>query len=343
MIPGGYEGRMPNDMQTTLPPPPDYFPLAHGRYDVTAGLKALGDKTPFELDGGYLAYLEAKAASRREDPGKYFLTADFAPGLHAAIARRAAQELAKHHPAAFAYDGDRFTNHLLGLSARLDLEALLAVEIERRGARLSGGEAVYAAFDFEGASVFDFLAMQTQEDWAVSAVAPESRAESLRAIHLSFPNHWSPAEKIGKPFADVHRPVAGIEPLVKAAPSLIAMMIEKGPWERFAWGVSTDTVLNHHPDNPADPARTLNDYAPARVGAGTYMRIERQTLIGFPAEHGALFTIRTYFTPVAAIARDPARRQALASALAGMTEAQVAYKGLTRLREPLLAYLLGEG
>ncbi|MFP5500884.1 MAG: heme-dependent oxidative N-demethylase subunit alpha family protein, partial [Candidatus Sericytochromatia bacterium] len=69
------------------------------------------------------------------------------------------------------------------------------------------------------------------------------------------------------------------------------------------------------------------------------LRIERQALIGFPAHAGALFTIRTYFTPIAAVAENPERRRALASAIAGMTEAQLAYKGLTRLREPLLAYL----
>ena len=39
------------------------------------------------------------------------------------------------------------------------------------------------------------------------------------------------------------------------------------------------------------------------------------------------------------VAENPERRRALASAIAGMTEAQLAYKGLVRLREPLLAYL----
>ena len=116
-------------------------------------------------------------------------------------------------------------------------------------------------------------------------------------------------------------------------------MIHKGPWERFAWGVATDTVLNHHPDNPDDPARTLTDYSPASAGAGTCLRIERQTLVGFPAHHGALFTIRTYFTPVADVAADPLRRQALASALRGMSDASLEYKGLVKLRAPLLAYL----
>ena len=130
-----------------------------------------------------------------------------------------------------------------------------------------------------------------------------------------------------------------ISPLVKAAPSLIDMVIRKGPWERFAWGVSTDTVLNHHPDNPDDPARTLTDYSAEGAGRGTWLRIERQTLTGFPAEFGALFTIRTYFTPVAEVATMGDRRAALASAIRGMSEASLEYKGLVKLKAPLLEYL----
>lgn len=325
-----------------LPAAPDYFPLAHGRYDVAAGLKLLGDKPHFEIDAHYGAYLAAKAASWKDDPAKYHLESGFDAGLHRAIAEFAMQALEATYPGYFTLEaGERavFHNHLLGLSATIDLEALRVTAISRSAARLPGGEAIYAECDLVGASAFTYLALQTQEDWAVTATDPQTKAEWLGALSISFPNHWRPEEKIGRSFAAVHEPVAGIAPLVKAAPALIETMIHKGPWERFAWGVATDTVLNHHPDNPDDPARTLSDYAPTAAGAGTYLRIERQTLKGFSAHHGALFTIRTYFTPVSEVAKDPARRQALASAIRGMSDASLAYKGLVQLRAPLLAYM----
>jgi hypothetical protein len=325
----------------TLSPSPDYFPLAHGRYDVAAGLKPLGDKPNFEIDDQYLAYMQAKAASWRDDPAKYHLEAGFEAGLHGAIAEFAMRALAHTYPAWFALEPGEpagFHNRLLGLRAALDLSTGRVVEVTRTPALLRGGEAIYAGFDFTGLNAFTFLALQTQEDWAVTAVSSDG-AESLQALSISFPNHWRPEEKIGRSFAEVHVPVAGIAPLVKAAPALIETMIHKGPWERFAWGVSTDTVLNHHPDNPDDPARTLTDYSPEGAGRGTWLRIERQTLVGFPLHRGALFTIRTYFTPVAQVAADPARRQALASAVAGMSDAAVVYKGLVKLRPPLLSYL----
>lgn len=327
-----------------LPAAPDYFPLAHGRYDVAAGLKPLGDKPSFEIDAHYPAYMAAKAASWLDDRAKYHLETGFAPGLHRAIAEFAMQALEATYPDYFTWERDGrtvFHNHLLGLAAELDMEALRVTSLSRTAARLPGGEAIYAECDLVGLSAFTYLAMQTQEDWAVTAADPATNAEWLGALSISFPNHWRPAEKIGRSFAEVHMPVAGIAPLVKAAPALIETMIHKGPWERFAWGVATDTVLNHHPDNPDDPARTLTDYSPAGAGRGTWLRIERQTLVGFPLHRGALFTIRTYFTPVSQVAADPARRQALASAVRGMSDEAVAYKGLVKLRPPLLQYLEG--
>jgi hypothetical protein len=323
----------------TLPASPDYFPLAHGRYDVAAGLKPLGDKPTFEIDGQYLRYMAAKEASWQDDPGKYHLQSRFDPGLHGAIARHAMQSLAATYPDFFAVEPARFHNRLLGLTAELDLDGLKVLAVTRASALLPGGEAIYAGVDFTGLALFTFLALQTQEDWAVTATDPADGAEWLGALSISFPNHWAPEEKIGRSFAEVHVPVAGIAPLVKAAPALIDTVIKKGPWERFAWGVSTDTVLNHHPANPDDPARTLTDYSPEGAGRGTWLRIERQTLTGFPAHHGALFTIRTYFTPVAEVAKSPDRRTALASAIAGMNDASLEYKGLVKLRPPLLAYL----
>lgn len=322
-----------------LPASPDYFPLAHGRYDVAAGLKPLGDKPIFEIDAQYLAYMAAKADSWRDDPAKYHQHADFTPGLHAAIVHHAGASLSRSYPDFFAVEGDRFHNLLLGLSAQLDWETLQVRSVTRTTPLLPGGDAIYADLDFSGLDLFTFLALQVQEDLAVTGVEPDTNAEWLRALSISFPNHWRPEEKIGRSFAEVHVPVAGIAPLVKAAPALIDTMIKKGPWERFAWGVSTDTVLNHHPDNPDDPARTLTDYSPAAAGRGTWLRIERQSLTGFSEHHGALFTIRTYFTPVAEVAQDDARRQALHAAVSGMSDASLEYKGLVKLGPPLLAYL----
>jgi hypothetical protein len=90
---------------------------------------------------------------------------------------------------------------------------------------------------------------------------------------------------------------------------------------RFAWGVTFDDALNHHPDHPRTP------FDPRRPRA--FLRVERQTIWGFPSVAAALFTIRTYLYDCDALRRDPATRDPLVSALHTMPEASRRYKGLS--------------
>jgi hypothetical protein len=135
----------------------------------------------------------------------------------------------------------------------------------------------------------------------------------------------------------VHEPVADFERIARAGDKLVEAMITKGPFIRFAWGIATDTRLNHHPDAPA--GRTLERHDPETLGSNVFMRIERQTLKGFPELNAALFTIRTTFRPVAEVARDPIQRDMLREAIATMSPEALLYKGLTELQAPLVRYL----
>jgi hypothetical protein len=65
---------------------------------------------------------------------------------------------------------------------------------------------------------------------------------------------------------------------------------------RFAWGLSTDTPLNHHPEPPMNilplqwQGRNFDPNNPR-----LYLRIERQVIWGLPKYEAVLFVIRTYF------------------------------------------------
>jgi hypothetical protein len=79
---------------------------------------------------------------------------------------------------------------------------------------------------------------------------------------------------------------------------------------------------------------------PERIGATTYFRVERQTVRALPVTGGALFTIRTYVAPLEEVLADnPGLAGRLAASVRGAQPPHVAYRGWTRLREPLLAYL----
>ena len=68
-----------------------------------------------------------------------------------------------------------------------------------------------------------------------------------------------------------------------------------------------------------------------------FLRIERQTIWGFPEVDASLFTIRTYFEDIAKLPAD--KRAKVATAIESMTPGSLAYKGLAESRGDLLAWL----
>jgi hypothetical protein len=288
---------------STLPDPPFYFPLRHGRYDVAPGLNRFGkelggggafDRYVFQRDRLEARFRAAKLASRADGFGKYVAEHDLAPRTQEAIVDFLDARLSAEHP---------------DLSAQLDREA-------------------------RGFNRFDALAMLVQEDLAILSTAPDGR-HWLSALHVCLPNGWAPSEKIGRPFAAVHEPVAGMAEMNRRGAEFVDIMIRATDGlARFAWGVTFDDELNHHPDKP----RTRFDPANPRA----FLRVERQTIWGFPSVAASLFTIRTYLYDVAGLRRDPATCEPLVAALYTMSSESRAYKGLADSFDPLLNWLSGE-
>ena len=151
-------------------------------------------------------------------------------------------------------------------------------------------------------------------------------------LHVLLPEKWNPLDKIGRNFAEVHAPVAGSGPMIATAPKLIDAVTMRGPFARFVWGVTPSGRLDHHPNGPPEPELTGD---PARF----FLRVERQTLHGFPGQGGALFTIRAYLYPLSELLDTPERAAALAAGVRSMTPEQLRYKGLTRFEPALLNWL----
>ena len=183
---------------------------------------------------------------------------------------------------------------------------------------------------------FDVLASQLQEDVAV--VQLDGDKDWLTAIHLCSPNHWDPRTKIGRPFNDIHIPVPGIERTVKNYPVMLKMIVEKEVFTRFAWGIATDTRLNHHPEPP--PGYDVTQWRGRRMADENtefFVRVERQNLIGLKDVNAFIFTIRTYFYKVADLSRE--ETAALAKAVSSMNPASLEYKGMTGFKDELLSFL----
>jgi hypothetical protein len=175
------------------------------------------------------------------------------------------------------------------------------------------------------ASLFDALCSQVQEDLAI--VQLENENDYLSAIHLCSPNHWAPGDKIGKPFYAVHAPVPDMErTLLHYQKMLSSIVHSSSPMTRFAWGIATDTQLNHHPEPP--PGIDPLDWQGRQHDKDTtwYIRSERQNLVGFVEVNAFLFTIRTYFYPIHELAHN--EKEKLLSAIKSMSPASLRYKGL---------------
>lgn len=268
---------------------PRYFPFMHGVYDVKAGVSALGK------DFGNGEY----------DSRVFQIDEQFAVYLDAKC--QAAANAGQH-----VLRGD------------LDTAAAIAVEgwiMDRLNAEHPGQ---FTARPFDGG--LDGMAMFIQEDMAV-LVIDDDGSNRLAYLNVAMPSGWAPEEKIGRPFDAVHAPVPHIDALNSRQDAIAKMMVNATRGAvRFAWTITDDAALNHHPgrDRSIDHPTPLPDHP----GGEPLLRVERQVIWGFPDVSAALFLIRTYLYSFETL--DGATRSALASAVSGMSGASLAYKNMDR-------------
>ncbi|WP_427157058.1 heme-dependent oxidative N-demethylase family protein [Aliinostoc sp. HNIBRCY26] len=319
--------------------PPCYFPLMNGRYEVKPGMMAFGscfgngqtDQQVFQIDENFADYRQTKLLARAERLSKYYQSYNYSQTVAGAIARLIVERLTQEHPQYFDYQKStantfifysRLTNEKFYLDANWELQQVEA----------SAVSPVYA-------STLDALAAQIQEDITVIC-CDNDRRNWLSAIHLCYPNHWSAEEKIGQDFAAIHTPVAGMEKINRRADAIVNTMIYRQPMVRFAWGLSTDTRLNHHPEPP--PGLLVSQWEGRSFDPQNpklYLRIERQVIWGLPESKTALFTIRTYFRDCTSLKQDAILRVKLCAAIESMSPEALIYKGLAASKASILRWL----
>jgi len=310
-----------------------YFPPSTGAYDVKPGLVAFGtdlgngevDRQVFQIDANYVRYRTAKLHARRERLSKYYQVSRYSRAQAAALAAFVAERLAMEHP-------DLFVLRAWGKQRQLNCRPS-GEELHFDGDWQLSGQVQNPDGGPQYASALDALCCQLQEDLAV--ICRRGDCENwLAALHLCFPHHWAAEEKIGKDFAAVHAPVPGMQRTNSRSSDLVDAMIDRGPYVRFVWGLSTDERLNHH---PVPPVGLEPDELVEWQGRGfdankprLFLRVERQVIWGLPKSHAALFTIRTYLTDAAQLRRDRPRRDKLCEALHSMSHESLRYKGIDR-------------
>ncbi|MEH2140704.1 heme-dependent oxidative N-demethylase subunit alpha family protein [Nostoc sp.] len=134
--------------------------------------------------------------------------------------------------------------------------------------------------------------------------------------------------------------VAGMEKINRRGDAIAHTMITHKPMLRFAWGLSTDTRLNHHPEAPPGVSVSQwqgRNFDPQR--SQLYLQIEPQVIWGLPEYEAALFSVRTYFRDCGVVKKDQVLRSKLYAAIQSMTPKSLIYKGLVESKTSILEWL----
>lgn len=186
----------------------------------------------------------------------------------------------------------------------------------------AGAEAMAEALEFMAGAAGDggdFL----EPDWVVLS-GEAGAGYPMVGGAVVFPSSWSLPEKLGKPLAEVHGPVPGLqENLGRSISRFLDRLAVGASWERLNWGLSANGELNHH------PRRGLPGLTGEATLETTWLRLERQFLTRLPVSGAILFGIRVTVHRLDELALQPRVASGLAGALSTMTREVAAYKGLT--------------
>jgi len=155
-----------------------------------------------------------------------------------------------------------------------------------------------------------------QEDLCL--VALRDGAPHLDAASLCFPSYWRLAEKLGRPMAEVHAPVAHYaDELATKVDAFLQHLSPSRPVWRRNWSIHDD------------PSYFLPDPTPPRAVTppdGLWLRSERQTLRRLESAEVVLFTIRTQQVPLGVLSERPDIAHRLADAIAAWSPELRTYK-----------------
>lgn len=307
-------GATQDKIHEVLPEPAFYAPYANGRYEVAMGLRPLGadygngsaDARVFQLDREFPRYhwnkVDLACEAYEDHVGTHLLSG----GVGLAVRKFIAFQLTDEYPGLFTLDSGAMTCALTRDTIAIDE---VAPEVKHD----------------HGLHTF---ASQIQEDIAV--VSFDADNEWVSAVHVCAPSRWSPREKLGQSFAQVHAPVPHMESISAKGSAVMRAVCEKGRrLVRFVWGITFDDALNHHPSRPVTPLDPDNPHV--------FVRVERQVLVGLPEAPACLFFIRPYVVDCADLAAP--YRHALADAVQSMPEDSREYKSIAHSAQSIIAWL----
>jgi hypothetical protein len=174
-------------------------------------------------------------------------------------------------------------------------------------------------------------ALQVPEDLCVMMASPQGWV--LAGACLCSPSFWRLADKIGRPLAQIHAPVSGLDAVLgdRMARFLDGLPVGR-VFERSNWNVHRDLDRFHPLPEQWERPLLASDCVTLHI------RSERQTLRRMDAQC-MLFTIDVRQFPLTDLVQERAARVDLEAALRGMSPEERAASGYARHGAALLEWL----
>ncbi len=161
----------------------------------------------------------------------------------------------------------------------------------------------------------------------------------LVSASVCSPTWWNLQEKIGKPLADIHAPIANLEEKIGRMIRHFLLNLKVGDcFQRSNWFLFTRPDYCVFPDS-FDFYSDMKNIELSNIESSLFLRSERQTFRRLKDTNHIVFCIKVYVEPISIVKKHPAIAEDLTLALKAMNDEQKQGLGITFVEEPLKKYL----
>ena len=163
----------------------------------------------------------------------------------------------------------------------------------------------------------------------------------LVAASVCAPTWWTLAEKMNKPLASIHAPIANLEEKIgRMIRHFLHNLKVEDCFQRSNWFLFTRSDLCVFPYS-FDMHKDMGSINLDNIEDRLYLRSERQTFRRLDNTNNIAFGIKVYVEPISIVKKHPAIAEDLVTALNTMTVEQKQALGISFIEKPLESYLRG--
>ncbi|MGH1537355.1 MAG: heme-dependent oxidative N-demethylase family protein [Gammaproteobacteria bacterium] len=194
----------------------------------------------------------------------------------------------------------------------------------------------YCITDYKN-NLLELVSYLVTDDFCLIEEAGEDY--KLIAASVCAPTWWGLSEKMGKPLADIHSPIADLEEKIgRMIRHFLKNLKVNDCYQRSNWFLFTRPDLCVFP-NSFDFYTDMTNINSENIATNLYLRSERQTFCKLKDVNSIAFGIKIYVEPISVVKKYPAIADDLVTALNTMTTEQKQALGISFVEKPLRAYL----